>query len=64
MKPQIQDEDATLAYEWLTRDLKESLKNYKELRMAEAKQKGYAEALSNAQTLTQARKVMQGVRIK
>jgi len=59
-----QEEDTSLGYEWLTRDLKESLKNYKELRMAEAKKMGIADALSNAQTLTQARKVMRGERVK
>jgi hypothetical protein len=64
MKPQIQDEDDTLAYEWLTRDLKESLKNYKELRMDEARKKGCAEAFAAATTLTQARKIMQGHKIK
>jgi hypothetical protein len=64
VKPQIQDEDTTLAYEWLTRDLKESLKNYKELRMAEAKKKGVAEEFAAATTLTRARKIMQGQKVR
>jgi hypothetical protein len=60
----IYDDENTLAYEWLTRNLKESLKNYKELRMEEAKKKGVADAFANAQTLTQARKIMQGQKIR
>lgn len=59
-----QEEDTSLGYEWLTRDLKESLKNYKELRMPEAKKMGIADAFAAADTLTKARKIMQGQRVK
>ena len=49
---------------WLSRDLQQSLENYKQLQSKIAKSKGKYQDLMDAKTLTQARKAVYGSKEK